>query len=111
MTKWQHTELYIGEDLTLPEDAFVTHYPKERIEYCRYAGATDHGIFVEIQFKPGFLSEETEDRWRIKRFFDYAAIYCGRTKLIRTDKSLVRACPASQTVPDTIDRGFHLKWG
>lgn len=93
MSKWQHTELYLGEDLTLPEDAFVTHYPKERIEYCRYAGATDHGIFIEIQFKPGFLSEDPLDRWRIKRFFDFASIYCGRTKIARHDKSLVKAIP------------------
>lgn len=98
MNKWQHTELHLGEDLTLPEDAFITHYPKERIEYCRYAGATDHGIFVEIQFKPSFLSEDPLDSWCIKRFFDFAAIYCGRTKITRHDKSIVRACPRGSRV-------------
>lgn len=91
MRGWKPTDLSLGESLTLPDTFFeVPKTARERIIYCVYAGETKNGILVEIQYKPTSDSIELITSWRIRRFIDFASIYCGRVKLIRRDKTPLR---------------------
>ncbi len=87
---WKHSDLIYGEDLILPDDFFeVPATARERMLYCRYYGETETGIIIEIQYKKGFCSEEPLSSWRVQKFIDFGAIYCGQVKIYRRDKSLV----------------------
>lgn len=91
---WKRTDLIMGEDLMLSPDFFETGdnvYRNHRIEYQRYVGETETGIIVEVQFKPGWSSEDPIESWRVQKFINFASIYCGDAKVYRQDRTLVRA--------------------
>lgn len=82
----------MNEDLILPDSFFeLPSGVKQRIEYCVYAGETDTGIIIEVQFKPGIGSEDPLSSWRVEYFASFASIYSGQIKIYRRDRTLVRA--------------------
>lgn len=89
---WKRTDLVMGEDLVLPDEYFeVPAEARKRIVYCVYAGETDTGIIVEVQFKAGIGSEDPLSSWRVEYFASFASIYSGQIKIYRRDRTLVRA--------------------
>lgn len=91
---WKHSDLIMGEDLSLPKEIFETGdnvLKNNRIIYSRYIGETDTGIMVEVQFRPSFASEEPLSAWAVQYFISFASVYCGDVKIYRRDRTLVRA--------------------
>ena len=86
---WKHTDLVMNEDLTLPDEFFeMPRVARNRIEYCVYAGETETGIIVEIQYKKGFCSEDSG--WTVQKFIEFASIWCGDVKIYRHDRTTVK---------------------
>jgi len=88
---WLKTDLRMNEDIFLPDKFFEE--PKEarrRMIYSRYIGETETGLMIEIQYEKGFCSQEPLSSWRVTRFIDFAAIWCGDVVLKRADHTTVR---------------------
>ena len=85
---WQKSDLYIGEDLKMPDDYFESSEAKYRLISSRFIGETENGIRIQFVFKPLLGSEENIS---YEAFINWNSIYCGAIKIVRTDGSLVRA--------------------
>lgn len=89
-TGWMKSGLTVGEELTLPDFFFeAPDIARQRIESCVYIGETETGIIVEVTFKPTFFNEG-ENGSRVRKFIDFAAMYCGLVQLKRKDRSTLR---------------------
>ena len=87
---WEKTDLKIGEEITLPDEFFEdAKIARRRILYSRYVGETETGLIIEIQYEKGFCSEEPMSSWRVQKFVDFAAIWCGAVELRRADHTRV----------------------
>lgn len=88
---WAHSDLIVGEDVVLPDEFFeVPKVARARMLYCRYIGETDTGIMIEIQYKPS-LGESLE-HFRVVKFIQFAAIWCGDVKVYRlADRTTITA--------------------
>lgn len=88
---WKPTGLRIGEDITLPDEFFeIPNVARKRILYSRYVGETETGLIIEIQYEKGFCSEDSLESWRVQKFVDFAAIWCGAVELRRSDYTRVK---------------------
>ena len=88
---WKHTDLSIGEEITLPDSMFeMPLEAKRRMIYCRYVGETETGLIIEIQYEKSFGSELPLSSCRVQKFIDFAAIWCGAVVLKRADHTTVR---------------------
>jgi hypothetical protein len=83
------TDIYLGEEVRLPEKLFVT-LNRSRLISTRCIGRTKTGLLFESYFQPAFGTEEP-DRWKYKQFITYASIYCGDIHIIRRDGTQVKA--------------------
>lgn len=89
---WKVTDLVMGEDLILPDEFFVMpKVARQRMIYCIYAGETETGIIVEVQYKPPLFTTDPLESFRVQKFIDFGAIYCGEVKIYRRDRTLVKA--------------------
>ena len=89
---WKPTDLVMGEDLVLPDEFFVMpKVARQRMEYCVYAGETETGIIVEVQYKPSIFTTDPLESFRVQKFIDFGAIYSGQVKIYRRDRTLVKA--------------------
>ena len=73
---WQKSDLYIGEDLKLPDDYFESSEAKYRLISSRFVGETDNGILVEFEF-PALLG--TTEKVKYKSFIDWNKIINERS--------------------------------
>lgn len=86
---WQKSDLYINEDVVLPDSLFeMPKTAKQRMEYCRYVGETENGILIEIKYMPSFdaISQPVQ-----RRFISFPQIYTGEIKILRNDNTMVKA--------------------
>jgi len=90
MGRFSVTNLNVNESVTVPDSMFETNYKaKERIIYSKCIEKLDEGILIEIQFMPGFGSEDPIEYWRMRKFITYSSLYCGAVKLYKADRTQV----------------------
>lgn len=107
---WKRTDLVMGEDLVLPDSFFeLPSVAKQRMEYCVYAGETETGIIVEIQYKPAHFSEDPESSWRVQKFVDFGAIYSGQVQIRRRDRSLVTVKRKREMIVEPFRKSYVWK--
>lgn len=95
MSKNYKTDIYIGEEVRLPDKCFVTS-DRSRLISTRCIAHTKTGLLFESKFQPAWGTEEP-DKWHYKQFVSYASIYCGDVHIIRRDGTQVKA---SRTVEE-----------
>ena len=86
------TDIYLGEEVRLPEKCFVS-FNRSRLISTRCIGRTKTGLLFESYFQPAFGTEEP-DKWNYKQFISYASIYCGDIHIMRRDGTQVKATRA-----------------
>ena len=84
---WKKSDLYIGEELKLPEEFFESNEARYRLLSARFIQETDNGILVEFEF-PALLG--TTEKVKYKSFINWNKIWSGM-KIQRVDGTLVRA--------------------
>ena len=89
MSKGYATDIYIGEEVRLP-DKCLESGNSSRLISATCVGHTKTGILFNLKFIPSFGTEEP-DKWNYKRFISYASIYCGDIQIIRKDGTQVKA--------------------
>lgn len=88
---WEKSNLVVGETLVVPKELFIEpEKAYKRLETATYIGENDAGIFVEFQFKPGVYPKNKE-YWRYKMCINWASIWAGHVKIMRTNGEMVRA--------------------
>lgn len=88
---WQRSNLVVGELLVIPKSLFIE--PEKainRLLNVTYVGETDAGILVDCSFKPG-VHTNNPDKWHYKMLINWASIWAGHVKVLRTNGEQVHA--------------------
>lgn len=97
--EYNKSGLYKGEDVILPDNLFITgEKAKKRIIFCRFEDETNTGMIFNIQFQPGWGTEDPVEYWSYRIFIDYAAVYCGKIKIYRGDRSQLKISRAVEGI-------------
>lgn len=88
---WVRSDLVVGETLKVPSELFVEPYKAQKnLISATYVGENNSGIFIDFKFNPGVCTTEPKT-WHYRLMIPWASIWCGHTKICRTNGEQVRA--------------------
>ena len=91
MRTWQKSNLKVGESVKIPIELFIEPIKAvPRLIVTTYIGETDNGIMVDCSFQPGIHTND-KSKWHYKVFIDWASIWCGHVRVMRTNGELIKA--------------------
>ena len=91
MRTWQKSNLNVGETVKIPIELFIEPTKAEkRLVSTTYIGETDKGLIMDCSFMPGIHTND-KSKWHYKLFIDWASIWCGHVKVMRTNGEMLKA--------------------